>query len=206
MMNRITEIFLDEKSTQQEKELLENNVIHLNENLNVNELDSLRSAIVDKKIQGNLYRSAWKMLLCQLEKNSNFIDACGKRLLAFNKNIKSTVYGDSVDLQLQYFLAKSTNTEYVLEKFSKILIGSLQLVIAEFYFSKNERNLGLHYLIKSISCEDNDIGTMDSIDLWLSDISSPEVRQHLNEKLVLAISENKPKTLIAALEHALSET
>jgi hypothetical protein len=143
------------------------------------------------------------MLLFQ-PKNEPFVEFCRQQLLSYKKPLKSHCYEGSIDIQLQYFLLKATNSDDVLEKFSGRLTGSIQLVIAEFYLSKNVHKLGLHYLVKAIACEDNDINTMDAIGLWLSDMPA-EVGQQLNEELKIAIIQNKPKSWIAAIEHALLE-
>jgi hypothetical protein len=202
-MNRIVEIFLNANAASHEKNSFENDVINRDGKLFKEELDALKSAIVNKALQGTQLRDAWTMLRAQPDQDQGFLNFCRTQLRLYQAQPKFRGYENSVDLQLLYFLFNSSETAEILEKFSGILVGRFQLIIAQYYDSKNRNELVLHCLVKAISCEVKDIDTMDSIGLWLSDIATPEIRQNLTDELAVAVAEKKPQTLIDALEQAL---
>lgn len=174
--------------------------------LTSDEVSEVVEILQAQNIEYAKYRACWKIAVFQTLPDIRLIDAAIKSLSNYSANEDSTGYENSADLQLQYLVKFDSLSDDILRRITQTPVGVLQLIIAEYFFSKANIINGLTALTSAIAYAKHDHSTIDAADMWLAEIASPEVHALLTERLWQAKATDAPKLIVSALEHALSQT
>ena len=206
IQNRVENHFLSNKSKESELELFYSSIISSKSALNENEFSSLVSFLKSSESNAKKNRYGWKMAIKHQGINQDLVALSNKDLIEYREGTDSTGYENSIDLKLQYICARNLAHDSLLIKYSKIKVGALQLILAEYFFENKKTDSGLISLVNAAAYSDYDRATKDAVDMWLGSISSKEINMKLKIALQNAVSNNLNSKLISALEYSIEQT